>query len=202
MQLLAAWTHNLLDGLLQCGLNFFPAFFCKKVTAEKHSITNSIYKEVGTSKLEEYAKGSTLHPSSNTGRHEHIEERQFWHHSDPHNQWRAFMILLPCLKYPAAQMKWGQKAVAAQSLTRQMQQRNHRQSGGAGQTLPSRRFPCPEIGPRGGAYLLHDWRHHCNLLCWEPALSPVAGNPVAKGCTAGDQHQAKYVIQPHRPVCQ
>ena len=47
IQLLAAWTHNLLDGLLQCGLNFFPAFFFEKVTAEKHSITNSIYKEVG-----------------------------------------------------------------------------------------------------------------------------------------------------------
>ena len=88
------------------------------------------------------------------------------HRSDPHNQWRAFMILLPCLKYPAAQMKWGQKAVAAQSLTCQMQQRNQRQPGGNGQTLPSRRFPCPEIGPRGGAYLLHDWRHHCNLLQW------------------------------------
>ena len=124
------------------------------------------------------------------------------HRSDPHNQWRAFMILLPCLKYPAARMKWGQKAVAAQSLTCQMQQRNYRQPGGIGQTLPSRRFPCPEIGPCGGAYLLHDWRHHCNLLQWRPALSPVAGHPVAKGCTAGDQSQAKYVIQPHRPVCQ
>ena len=47
IQLLAAWTHNFLDGVLQCGLNFSPPFSVKKLQEKNIALQTPSIKKWG-----------------------------------------------------------------------------------------------------------------------------------------------------------